>query len=230
MPRLVDHEVRRRQITDAVRRVIVGGGLEAVTFQSVAAEAGFSIRLVQYYFGSKSEFLLATHRSVMEDAGARFTQRWSTLGQDAAPREAIRAVLTELLPLDGQRREEAIVLGAFGTAAITGGGITAEETFAAPRALVTIVADQLCRAQDGHGVGPCRPDLDAELILMAIGGLAQSMLQGYSTAQSATRLVDHLLDHVLGPTAAATLGDDESSAAATRIACDISPECDSPPA
>ncbi|MGE2771299.1 TetR family transcriptional regulator [Rhodococcus sp. 1.20] len=56
MPRLVDHEVRQREITDAVRRVIVDGGLAAVTFQSVAAEAGISVRLVQYYFGTKREF------------------------------------------------------------------------------------------------------------------------------------------------------------------------------
>lgn len=199
MPRLVDHEVRRRQITDAVRRVIVGGGLEAVTFQTVAAEAGISIRLVQYYFGTKSEFLLATHRSVMQDAGARFERRMTALGEGAAPREAIRAVLTELLPLDEQRREEAIVLGAFGTAAITGRGITAEETFAAPRALVMIVGDQLRRARRPDGSGPIHPDRDAELIAMAIGGLAQSMLQGYGTAQSSIELVDHLLDHVLGP-------------------------------
>ncbi|MET9492490.1 TetR/AcrR family transcriptional regulator [Nocardia sp. NPDC006630] len=199
MPRLVDHEVRRREITDAVRRVIVGGGLEAVTFQTVASEAGISVRLVQYYFGTKSEFLLATHRSVMADAGARFMQRWTALGADATPREAIRAVLTELLPLDSQRREEAIVLGAFGTAAITGQGITAEETFAAPRALATIVTDQLRRAQvadaSAHRI---HPDLDADLVLMAIGGLAQGMLQGYGTAKSAVELVDHLLDRVLG--------------------------------
>lgn len=192
MPRLVDHEVRRREITDAVRRVIVRGGLASVTFQTVAAEAGISVRLVQYYFGTKKDFLLATHRSVMEDAGARFMQRWTALGADATPREAIRAVLTELLPLDERRREEAIVLGAFGTAAITGGGITAEETFAAPRALVTIVADQLRR------VNGTEPNLDAELVAMAIGGLAQGMLQGYGTAHSALELVDHLLDRVLG--------------------------------
>jgi AcrR family transcriptional regulator len=196
---LVDHEVRRRQITSAVRRVIVRGGLEAVTFQTVAAEAGISVRLVQYYFGTKKDFLLATHRSVMEDAGARFMQRWTALGEDAAPREAIRAVLTELLPLDDQRRGEAIVLGAFGTAAITGQGITAEETFAAPRALVTIVADQLRRAhRPGASADRVNPDLDAELIAAAIGGLAQGMLQGYGTAQSAVDLVDHLLDRVLG--------------------------------
>ncbi|MEV6558351.1 TetR/AcrR family transcriptional regulator [Nocardia sp. NPDC051756] len=196
MPRLVDHEVRRRQITDAVRKVIVSGGLEAVTFQTVAAEAGISVRLVQYYFGTKKDFLLATHRSVMEDAGARFTQRWTALGIDPTPREAIRAVLTELLPLDDRRRAEAIVLGAFGWAAITGQGIAAEETFAAPRALVTIVAHQLRRT---HPAPPGDPELDAQLITMAIGGLAQGMLQGYGTADSALVLVDHLLDRILGP-------------------------------
>ncbi|MFB8277453.1 TetR/AcrR family transcriptional regulator [Nocardia colli] len=194
MPRLVDHEVRRRQITDAVRHVIVSGGLEAVTFQTVAAEAGISVRLVQYYFGTKKDFLLATHRSVMEDAGARFAERWTTLGPDPAPREAIRAVLTELLPLDAQRRAETLILGAFGWAAITGQGIAAEETFAAPRALVTIVADQLRRTPLAGN-----PELDAELIAMAIGGLAQGMLQGYGTADAALVLVDHLLDRILGP-------------------------------
>ncbi|WP_139192951.1 hypothetical protein [Rhodococcus pyridinivorans] len=58
----------------------------------------------------------------MDDAGARFTRRRSELGPDATPREAIRAVLTGLLPLDEQRREETLVLGAFGWSAITGGG------------------------------------------------------------------------------------------------------------
>ncbi|WP_051163647.1 TetR/AcrR family transcriptional regulator [Nocardia brevicatena] len=198
MPRLVDHEVRRRQITDAVRRVIVSGGLEAVTFQSVAAEAGISIRLVQYYFGTKDEFLLATHRSVMQDAGARFLHRWTALGPDATPREAIRAVLTELLPLDEQRREEVIALGAFATAAIAGRGITAEETFTAPQALTAIVTDQLRRTRRSDPSGPSALERDAELITMAIGGLAQAILQNYIAPQSALELIDHLLDRVLG--------------------------------
>ncbi|MGQ4600199.1 TetR family transcriptional regulator [Nocardia sp. R6R-6] len=204
MPRLVDHEVRRRQITGAVRRVIVGGGLESVTFQSVAAEAGISVRLVQYYFGTKKEFLLATHRSVMNDVGDRLTQRWAALGEDATPRDAIRAVLTELLPLDDRRHEEVIVLGAFNTAAISGQGITADETLAAPRALVAIIVDQLERAhrldRPADRASPAL-GLDAALIGAAIGGLAQGMLTGYATAQSAVELVDHLLDRMLVPKA-----------------------------
>ncbi|MFD4352688.1 TetR/AcrR family transcriptional regulator [Nocardia sp. NPDC058518] len=198
MPRLVDHELRRREITDAVRRVIVAGGLDAVTFQTVAAEAGFSVRVVQYYFGTKKDFLLATHRSVMEDAGARFTKRWTALGAEATPRETVRAVLTELLPLDDQRRAETIVLGAFAWAAICGQGITAEETFAAPRALIAIVADQLRRDQSHDTSAPGDPERDAEVIAMATGGLAHGMLQGFGTTQTAIGLLDHLLDLVLG--------------------------------
>ncbi|WP_070380082.1 TetR/AcrR family transcriptional regulator [Rhodococcus sp. WMMA185] len=191
MPRLVDHEVRRREITSAVKRVVIRRGLEAVTFQSVAAEAGISVRLVQYYFGTKREFLLATHRSVMEDAGNRFTKQLSTLGDDVSPRSAVCAILMQLLPLDAVRREEAVVLGAFAAAAITGQGISAEETLAAPRALVSIVESQLTRA------GATTPHLDAELILAAAGGIAQGMVQGHYTDQAGVELIDHLLDRVV---------------------------------
>lgn len=201
MPRLVDHEVRQREITDAVRRVIVDGGLAAVTFQSVAAEAGISVRLVQYYFGTKREFLLATHQAVRQDAGARLMQELSVLGAEATPREVISAFLVGMLPLDRQRREEAIVLGAFHAAALTGQGIAAEETLTAPRELTALISGQLQRVTNRDAVAPSMdPDLDAELILAAVAGLAQGMLPGYATAELAVQLVERLLDRILGPT------------------------------
>ncbi len=200
MPRLVDHEVRRGEITSAVRRVIVRGGLGAVTFQTVATEAGISVRLVQYYFGTKREFLLATHESVRHDAGARLMHELSLLGPDAPPREVIAAFLIAMLPLDEQRREEAIVLGAFHAAALTGGEVVAEETLSAPRELTALIAGQLRRVGDQSTVElSMDPDLDAELILAAGAGLAQGMLPGYGTAGLAVQLIDRLLDRVLGP-------------------------------
>lgn len=192
MPTLVDHEVRRRAITSAARRVIVERGLAAVTFQSVAAEAGMSVRLIQYYFGTKADFLLATHRSVMDSVGARFLRTWSRLGDDATPRDAIRAVLVELLPLDPVRREEAIVLGAFGADTRTGDGIGSEATTAAPSALMSLLSTQLGRAE------AVAPDLDADLILMTVGGLAQGIASNQYPAERALPLVDHLLDRVFG--------------------------------
>ena len=194
MPALVDHDVRRREITSAARRVIVAKGLSAVTFQSVAAEAGMSVRLIQYYFGTKADFLRATHRSVMEDVGARFVRTWSRLGDGASSRDTIRAVLVELLPLDPVRREETIVLGAFGADTRTGDGIGSEATTAAPSALVSILQAQLRRASAASRTA----ELDADLILMTVGGLAQGIASDQYPAELALPLVDHLLDRIFG--------------------------------
>ncbi|WP_179275287.1 MULTISPECIES: hypothetical protein [Nocardiaceae] len=72
-----------------------------------------------------------------------------------------------------------------------------EDTFAAPRALATLVTDQLAGARGDAESRSVAAELDADLVLMAVGGLAQGMLQGYSTRHSAEQLIEHLLDRVL---------------------------------
>ncbi|WP_258537248.1 MULTISPECIES: TetR family transcriptional regulator C-terminal domain-containing protein [unclassified Rhodococcus (in: high G+C Gram-positive bacteria)] len=121
-------------------------------------------------------------------------------GNRHKPRAAA-AFLVGMLPLDRQRREEAIVLGAFHAAALTGQGIAAEETLTAPRELTALISGQLQRVTNRDAVAPSMdPDLDAELILAAVAGLAQGMLPGYATAELAAQLVERLLDRILGPT------------------------------
>ncbi|MFD7023124.1 TetR/AcrR family transcriptional regulator [Promicromonospora sukumoe] len=198
MPRLADHDQRRTQITDATRRVVARDGLGAATFQSVAAEAGISVRLVQYYFGTKRKFLLATHQAVVADAGARFTRRLEALGKDPAPRDVIHAILVELLPTDDARRQDTVVLNAFHTAALTASDVVAEDTLGAPRYLVTAIADQLRRAGSG-GAADGAADLDAELIVAAASGLAQTLLVDASAGSRAHTLLDRLLDRLVGP-------------------------------
>jgi AcrR family transcriptional regulator len=46
VPKRVDHDERRRQLTDALLRIAGTRGLRAVTMREVAAEAGVSLRLV----------------------------------------------------------------------------------------------------------------------------------------------------------------------------------------
>ncbi|MFB8061103.1 TetR family transcriptional regulator, partial [Kitasatospora purpeofusca] len=46
----VDHEERRRQIAEALLRIADTQGLQSASMRAVAAEAGVSLRLVQYYF------------------------------------------------------------------------------------------------------------------------------------------------------------------------------------
>ncbi|MFD6224330.1 TetR/AcrR family transcriptional regulator [Nocardia asteroides] len=203
MPRLADHEERRRAITDAARRVIARGGLDAATFQSVAAEAGVSVRSVQYYFGTKREFLLATHRATVADSGARLHAALAALGPDAGPRDIVRTVLLGLLPLDEPSRQNAVILGIFHAATLTGPDLESADTVETPNYIVDAVAAQL-RALRGASADDRVITADAEVILLAIAGLAQGMLTNDDFAARATRLVDHLLDRVLSPPDPAT--------------------------
>ena len=75
MPKRVDHEERRRQIADALLRTAATRGLHATGMREVAAEAGVSLRLVQYYFGAREELMLA--------AIQRLAARFRRTGHDA---------------------------------------------------------------------------------------------------------------------------------------------------
>lgn len=200
-------------ITDAVRRVVARSGLEAATFQAVAAEAGISVRLVQYYFGSKDELLRATHRAVIESAAERFAGSRSghRPAPDAGPRQTLRTLIELLLPLDAERRDDAVVLAAFHAGALTGGDESADFLLGAPRALVDVVAGQLARGRSdasGGADGAAPPDretvLDAELVVAAAAGITQGMVPGFYTPAQALALVDRLLDRVMGPAAASS--------------------------
>lgn len=198
MPRLADHDERRAQITSAARRVIARDGLGAATFQSVAAEAGISVRLVQYYFGTKRKFLLATHHAVVSDAGVRFTRRLGTLGADPGPHDVIRAILVELLPTDADRQRDMIILNAFHAAALTSSEVGAEDTLGAPRFLITTIAEQLRRVRgDVASSAEYVAELDAELIVAAASGLAQTLLVDDTAEKRADELLDRLLDRMV---------------------------------
>lgn len=182
--------------TGAARRVIARGGLDAATFQSVAAEAGVSVRSVQYYFGTKREFLLATHRAVVEDSGARLHQALAALGPDAGPRDIIRTVLIGLLPLDEASRQNAVILGIFHAATLTGPDLESADTADTPTYIIDAVAAQL-RQLRGPEAMETTLRADAEVVLLTIAGLAQGILTDNGIASRATQLVDHLLDRVV---------------------------------
>src|SRR5215472_14382662 len=102
MPKRVDHDARRREIADAVERIAVRGGLNAATFREVAGEAGVSVRLVQYYFGTKDELLLATQRHVAERSVRRIQAR--VAASEGSPAAWLRACMGAFIPTDDESR------------------------------------------------------------------------------------------------------------------------------
>src|ERR671910_2350073 len=100
MPKLVDHEQRRRELGEAVWRVIRRDGVEAASVRKVAQEAGWSAGALRHYFSTQSELLTFAMQMVVE----RIEARVGALEPPADPRRAVEQRLHELLPLDRERR------------------------------------------------------------------------------------------------------------------------------
>ncbi|WP_067816496.1 TetR/AcrR family transcriptional regulator [Actinomadura kijaniata] len=109
MPKVVDPEERRRELAEAVWRVVRRDGLDQASVRNVAREAGLSMGSLRHYFTSQAELLAFTLRTVTE----RIEARIAALPDEPDPRRRAEAVLAELLPLDAERAAENEVWIAF---------------------------------------------------------------------------------------------------------------------
>ena len=109
MPKIVDHQQRRRELAEAVWRVIRRNGVDGASVRTVAQEAGWSAGALRHYFRTQSELL----DFAIELAAERIQQRVGALELADDPRRAVEQLLSELLPLDDERRAENEVWLAF---------------------------------------------------------------------------------------------------------------------
>ncbi|MGI5489765.1 TetR/AcrR family transcriptional regulator [Microtetraspora malaysiensis] len=120
MPKIVDPEERRQAVAEAVFRVMERDGLEQASLRNVAAEADLAIGSVRHYFASHAELIVFAMRMMRERVTARLTAHVDRLQATSTrddQREAVVRMLSEVLPLDEERRREAVVWLAFVTAA-----------------------------------------------------------------------------------------------------------------
>lgn len=103
MPKVVDHEARRRELVDVVWRLIAAEGLQAVTTRRIAEAAGCAHGALLYYFPSKDAMLTAAFQHVFEATNRRAVKA------APAPRGlgGLRALCLEIMPLDEDRLAEA---------------------------------------------------------------------------------------------------------------------------
>jgi AcrR family transcriptional regulator len=197
VPRRVDHEQRRRQIADALVRTAATRGLHAAGMREVAAEAGVSLRLVQYYFGTKEELLLAA----MQQLAAQFSdrvlariQRLKEAGGQAGPRDVIAAILTEGVPADDERRTFTLVYTAYLALSLTDPALAINPLVRNSGVVADVIAAQLRAAQAaGDMPGGLDPDLEAISLLTMSAGLGTSVIVGHSSAGQAQEVIDYHL-------------------------------------
>ncbi|MER7703706.1 TetR/AcrR family transcriptional regulator [Kitasatospora sp. NPDC097605] len=194
MPKLVDHEERRAHIIDALLRAAARDGLHAVTMRSVAVEAGVSVRLVQYYFDTKEQLLLATLERLAVRMGERVRDRVRAAGSPTAPRDIVEAVLLEAVPTDEESRTFHLVYTAYAVLSVTDPALAGQPFLKAPGEMEDFLIAQLAAAQRA---GDADPHLDARqeavLLLAVSAGLGLSVLLNQRTADDATAVLRHHL-------------------------------------
>lgn len=113
VPARIEPEARRRQVIEAAFRLVVTEGVAGMSLRKVAAESGLNIGSVRHYFDGHHDLLVAAAQEAGERMGRRLASHPAEglrglTGNAAA--DAFQALVEELLPLDDDRHDEAVVV------------------------------------------------------------------------------------------------------------------------
>jgi AcrR family transcriptional regulator len=187
VPKLVDHEERRRQIAEALLEIASTRGLHAATMREVAAQAGVSLRLVQYYFNTKDELLVGALSHLSERLSARIRERTELLDDpERSPRAVIYGALSAILPIDEDGRRIVLTYHAYYTFALSEQQPVMERGALDAAELEQFLTDQLRRAQQaGEISAEHNPGQAATVLLALTNGLGLSVLTGQRDGNAA---------------------------------------------
>lgn len=160
-------------------------GLHRCGFREVAAEAGVSVNLVQYYFPTKEALLLGGLTHVR----ALISERLAELPGE--PRARVRGLLESVLPLDETSTDLYRVHAAYAALAFTDPALAAQPHTTGPdelRPALTALLGELDVAA---------PESTATALLAMCTGLSAYLTSGFLTAADALATLHAELDRVL---------------------------------
>lgn len=193
MPKVVDHDERRREIAAATWQAIDELGVDGTTMRAIAERAGCTIGRLNHYFDSREEMLVAALRH----AHSRAATRMLAAVEGRSGSDALRAVLLEALPLDGDRRTEWKVWLTFWAQALGTESLRDEHRrrYREWRRLISaLVAD----AMPSRSKAEVQHTTDALLAAVDGIGIHTLMSPASGAARQATRTIDTTLDALLG--------------------------------
>ena len=195
MPKVVDHDERRRDIVLAALRVIARGGVSAATMREIAREAGYSTGMVVHYFDSKEQLMSQAHRTAYLIVSDRIRQNVT----EFRTVEDLRVAVSEALPLDDDRLVEAQIDVAFWDEALREEGFRRERWenhLDAQRGWTEVFAR--LRAAGAIAAPESDEQLAVELVVLIDGLTVQRLLYPEQmTAQNLDRIVRRHLSRLV---------------------------------
>ncbi len=167
--------------------------------RAVAAEAGVSLRLVQYYFTTKQALLLDAFARLGVQHQARMDRWVRAAGSPPRPRSTVTAILSSILPTDEESRRITRIYAAYYTL-VLGDSSLEEHATPQPDLLEGFLTQQLRSAQEAGAIDPEKdPAMTAAGLLAMVNGFGSSVLGGQRTGEEALAIVRHHLDELFGP-------------------------------
>ncbi|GIP36512.1 TetR/AcrR family transcriptional regulator [Paenibacillus sp. J2TS4] len=115
MPKIVDHEQKRKLIAETAWSIIESKGIEQASIRAVATAAGLSPGALRHYFSTQDELLLF----IVDYYLVREYSRAESLAISPHPMKAAKEVLLELLPMDKDKRTAVGVWWVFAIRSLT---------------------------------------------------------------------------------------------------------------
>lgn len=198
MPRTVDHQQRRDQIVEGLIRLAGNEGLHAVTMRAVAAEAGVSPRLVQYYFKNKAQLMHAALQYLEQRSHEQWDTRLDNLPGPPSLRSFLEVFFAEALPTDERSRTFHLVWTSYAVLAMTNAELAAQPFIEGPGRLEQRLVAALREAQEaGEIAASLDAPIEATRLLALTHGLGTSVLVGQHTVETAMAVFQHHVDQLL---------------------------------
>ncbi|ARF59190.1 TetR family transcriptional regulator [Streptomyces gilvosporeus] len=195
MPKQVDHRERRESIARALWRVVEQRGVAHLSLREVAQEAGISHGALQHYFASREAMLSFAMDFASEQATLRVGRGLQELGDRPHPRDVLRVMLTEMLPLHADARATSRMSAAYVLEALHNKTIHAQ----AHRGMAQgrVLVEQLVRQAiaDGH-IRPDRDPVTETNLLLALTGFTPLIELDVIEPQEALTAIDQYLDRL----------------------------------
>ncbi|GIP18332.1 HTH-type transcriptional regulator PksA [Paenibacillus montaniterrae] len=122
MPKIVDHEQKRRLIAESAWHIIETKGIEHASIRAVAAAAKLSPGALRHYFSTQDELLLF----IVDYYLTRAAQNAEGLEISHIPLKAAKEVLLELLPMNSEKRTAISVWWVFAIRSLTSSALQAK--------------------------------------------------------------------------------------------------------
>ena len=197
MPKIVNHEERRKRLVDAVWSLAVRGGIEQVTLRKVADEAGVSMGQVQHYYSSMQALIRDALDRAVRAVNANIENEVRAAGE-TSPEAVLRTCLHALTSAD----QESMRLMRFSLAAV--GRAVSDPTMARVLApgddeLLSFTAGLIAAARQARGGEPRGEErVDADVCWSLATSLGVDIALGYREPDAARRVLDHHIDQILG--------------------------------